>query len=346
MSPKVAKCIILKLVYPLAKRLRSRFVWSRGRRYYIMAKLDPVKISWIIRQKQTKQLTNYTIADMMGVSPVWIKKLWSRYKKTGAVPVLARPGRRPVFATPEQKELICKAWRENDSPCAVILEKILDSKYARHIPHNRIHAVLKEMNLASDEPKKQHRKKWIRYERTYSNSLWHTDWKYLDGKGWFIAYLDDASRFVVSYGLFDSATSENAVAVLKKAIQRYGKPAAILSDRGSQFYATESEEKTKGATLFEMFLIEQGISHSLSRVRHPQTNGKIERFFRTVQDKMEWFEGDLDRLMVWYNYKRPHMSLNLDKIETPYEAYHRKMPEPGTTVIDEESGEVYDVKKE
>lgn len=46
-----------------------------------------------------------------------------------------------------------------------------------------------------------------------------------------------------------------------------------------------------------------------------------------------------------YNYKRPHMSLNLKKIETPYEAYGSKMPEPGTTVTDEESGEIYDVKE-
>lgn len=102
------------------------------------------------------------------------------------------------------------------------------------------------------------------YEHQYSNSLWHIDWKYLEGLGWLIAYLDDASRFVVSYGLFDSATSENAVATLKKAIQKYGRPAAILSDRGSQFYATESEEKTKGATLFERFLVEQGIGQRLS----------------------------------------------------------------------------------
>ena len=333
-------CIILKLIHPLSRDQEQG--WYKGRRYYILAKLDPVKISWIIKQKQ-KGTPNHVIAETMKISQRWVQVLWSRYKSTGAIPVLSKPGRRPVQCSPDEKELICKAWRENDSPCAVILEQILDSKYARHIPHNRIHAVLREMGLASGEPKKRHKKKWVRYERTYSNSLWHTDWKYLDGKGWLIAYLDDASRFVVSYGLFDSATSENAVATLKKAIQRYGKPATILSDRGPQFYATESEEKTKGATLFERFLVEQDIRHSLARVRHPQTNGKIERFFRTVQDKMEWFEGDIDRIMIWYNYKRPHMSLNLKIL---YEAYNRKMPEPGTTVIDEESGEKYDVRKE
>ena len=307
-----------------------------------MAKLDPVKISWIIGQKE-RGSTNQAIADTMGISEVWVKKLWSRYRKNRIIPVLKRPGRKPHITTEEEKNLVCKAWRENDGPCAIILEQIIDSKYARHISHNRIHQVLKSMGLASDEPKKQKKKKWIRYERKYSNSLWHTDWKHLEGEGWLIAYLDDASRFVVSYGLFDSATSENAVKVLKEAIKKHGRPASVLSDRGSQFYATEAEEKEKGATEFEKFLIESGIRQVLSRVRHPQTNGKVERFFRTVQDKMEWFEGDLDRLMEWYNYKRPHMSLNLKKIETPSEAYRRKMPELGT-VIDEQSGEVYDVK--
>jgi hypothetical protein len=50
-------------------------------------------------------------------------------------------------------------------------------------------------------------------------------------------------------------------------------------------------------------------------------------------------------LIEWYNMTRPHMSLNLDTIETPYRAYARKMPEGGTTVMDEESGEEYHATK-
>lgn len=49
------------------------------------------------------------------------------------------------------------------------------------------------MGLARDEPRKQMKRKWVRYERKYSNSLWHTDWTLIDGKGWMTAYLDDAS---------------------------------------------------------------------------------------------------------------------------------------------------------
>jgi putative transposase len=57
--------------------------------------------------------------------------------------------------------------------------------------------------------------------------LWYVDWyqvKYKRWEGmWLIVYEDDASRFIVGYGLFKKATSHNAVEVLKEAIVRYGK---------------------------------------------------------------------------------------------------------------------------
>ena len=114
--------------------------------------------------------------------------------------------------------------------------------------------------------------------------------------------------------------------VLKEAIGKHGRPASILTDRGTQFYANESEEREKGATVFERHLVENEIRHILSRVMHPTTNGKV------------------DELLRWYNGVRPHMSLNLDVIETPSQAFIRKMPGAGT-VVDEEAGEVYHAQK-
>jgi hypothetical protein len=49
--------------------------------------------------------------------------------------------------------------------------------------------------------------------------------------------------------------------------------------------------------------------------------------------------------MEWYNMTRPHMSLDLDIIETPYRVYGRKMQEGGKTVTDEESGKTYHAQK-
>jgi len=306
-------------------------------------KLDPVKVAWIIAQKEGGA-RNEKIASSVKVSIRRVQELYSSYKKTGTIPELGRPGRRRIEPSDEEKRMIADAHREHEVG-AVMLERVIDVIYARHIPHNRIHRVMKSMGLARDEPRKQVRKKWIRYERKYSNSLWHADWTLIDGMGWLIAYLDDASRYIVGYGLFQEATSQHSVEVLMDAIKKHAKPASVLTDRGIQFYANEAEERERGSTVFERYLVENEIRQVLSRVSHPQTNGKVERFFGTVKQKLPRFDNDLDRLMTWYNTKRPHMSLNLDEIETPYQAYLRKMPYKEGILEDEEAGERYHAKK-
>jgi putative transposase len=53
-------------------------------------------------------------------------------------------------------------------PCsAVVLETILDNKCGIKIPHNRIHKILKNYRLASNDTNKQRRRKWVKYERTH-----------------------------------------------------------------------------------------------------------------------------------------------------------------------------------
>jgi putative transposase len=144
--------------------------------------------------------------------------------------------------------------------------------------------------------------------------------------------------------VFKEATSKHTVEVLHQAIGSYGKPAAILTDRGSQFYASESEYKEKGITAFEDYVMKNDIRHILARVSHPQTNGKLERFYGEVERKLHLFK-NVDELIGWWNNIKPHMSLNFDELETPYKAYLRKMPKEGI-VIDEQSGEIYHAKKE
>ena len=204
---------------------------------------------------------------------------------------------------------------------------------------------MKRNGLASDEPKKKSGRKWVRYEREHSNSMWHTDYKQLDDGRWFIAYQDDASRFVAGYGVFGNATTKNALKVLREAIKNHGKPASVLTDHGSQFYANESEVKKKGESEFEKELIALDIRHILARIRHPQTNGKLERLHGELQRKVHRFEDvagppctgapfgvrkiekdPVARFIHWYNYERPHKSLDWDRLETPAEAFVRKKP--------------------
>ena len=252
---------------------------------------------------------------------------------------------------------------------AVSLEKKIEDTTGIHIPHNTTHTMLKDADIAETQPKKSARRRWVRYERTHSNSMWHTDYKKLDDGTWFLCYMDDASRFVTAYGVFKEATTENALKVLDEAISRHGKPASILTDHGSQFYANESETKKKGVSHYEERLVELDIRHILARVNHPQTNGKLERFHGEIQRKLHRFEASsygktvkntgsgsehvggpfcveppkkaIDRFMEWYNYNRAHRSLDWANSETPYQAFIRKMAPSGQIVTDSQTGEKY-----
>lgn len=183
--------------------------------------------------------------------------------------------------------------------------------------------------MSVEEYRKRTRKKWIRYERDYSNSLWHTDWHQIDDPRWkgkqLIPYEDDASRYIVGYGIFDSASSENSTSVLDESVRKYGKPASILTDNGSPF-TTNPGIIQNAPTVFEHYLMRHKIKHVLSRVHHPQTNGKIEKFFDIFDKKIKFFSS-IDEFMEWYNNVRPHGALNLKEMETPVQAYYSRMPQ-------------------
>ena len=149
--------------------------------------------------------------------------------------------------------------------------------------------------------------------------------------------------------MLENATSLNAIAVFEEACNAYGTPYSVLTDHGARFYAMESAKKdSKGYTGFERHVMKNGTRHILTRVGHMQTNGKIERLHDEIQHKLHEFESIMMRksdpmylFMRWYNYDRPHMSLNDG--ETPAEAFERKMAPKGERVIDEQTGEGYDV---
>jgi putative transposase len=176
MGSKTLFCYPATSIPPIVNRIRARWIWSRGERYLVYGKLDPVKVAWIIREKEKGELANQIIAERMGISQIWVTKLWRRYRVEGAAPQLKRHGRKRHEISDGEKDTTVEAYRQH-RVCAVIFERIID------VPHNRIHRVLKEMVMVVDEPRKHARKKWIRYERKYSNSMWRTDWTPIEGMG-------------------------------------------------------------------------------------------------------------------------------------------------------------------
>ena len=121
-----------------------------------------------------------------------------------------------------------------------------------------------------------------------------------------------ASRCVTGFGAYQHATVDNTILVLEKAIESFGDPTQILFDHGTQFTSScKPKNGHKKLTLFEKELDDHKITHLFARVNHPQTNGKIERFFETFERDIVHF-ARIDEYIGFYNEKRLHFALDMD----------------------------------
>ena len=182
------------------------------------------------------------------------------------------------------------------------------------VSQRKIQKVYNKYGFKMNRRKRPSQIKFVKYEWPRPNMLWHTDWTTCPFTGkQMIAFIDDHSRFIVHAEFFENATTENTILAFANAMSRYGKPDQILTDNGVQFTPSRIESGP-----FTKWCEEKGIKHILGKVHHPQTHGKIERWFGTY--KMEYDErfSCLHDFVKFYNEERIHQGINY---ATPLERY-------------------------
>ena len=171
---------------------------------------------------------------------------------------------------------------------------------------------------AEDRPTAAHPDKVRSFERAAPNDLWQSDLftfmlKRQNQRVHLVAFMDDHSRFVVSYGLHASQSASLVIEVFRAGIASYGPPVEMLTDNGSQYVTW------RGKSQFAHECERRGVKQIVARPRHPQTLGKIERFWGTLW--RECLESavftDLGeaRLRIGhfidhYNFQRPHQGID------------------------------------
>ena len=245
-----------------------------------------------------------------GISRRYVLKLWSIYKKEG---LLEKQVSRPEEQLPLKiRERIINLRKKGNGIRRI--EGLLKID-GINVSHNKIHKLLTRLGMVSQEPKKGRRHNYIRWERKHSNSLWQTDFCWIAKLDcWLCGWLDDHSRFVPVAEYLTEATSDNVIRLFEKGAKRFGYPRQTLSDRGSQFYSN-----LVGACRFYEHMKGKGIDHIYASIKKPTTCGKLERFWGT-HNAERWNFHSLNEFLKYYNYKRPHMSLNY---QTPYEIFIR-----------------------
>ncbi len=293
------------------------------------------------------------LARRFGISRKTAYKWIKRYLEEGPNG-LAERSRRPrhsPYQTPHHVEEALVAVR-HDNPAwgpRKIRKWILDRiKHGQHrlcadeVPTvSTCAAILRRHRLISPEEATKHTP-YQRFERDQPNELWQMDFKgdfALTGGGrcYPLTVLDDHSRFALGLEACANQQKETVQARLTMILRRYGLPEAILCDNGPPWGRADAASwPERYWTELEVWLLRLGVGLCHGRPHHPQTQGKDERFHRTLKAEVLRYEhfDDLSasqrRFDQWrdlYNLERPHEALGLDVPADHYQVSRRVFPE-------------------
>lgn len=196
--------------------------------------------------------------------------------------------------------------------------------------------ILREHGRLPTSPSDGSPRRWQRFERDTPNALWQMDFKSpveleRGGSAHPLTVIDDHSRYALNVSACGDQRRATVQDRLTHVFQRYGLPCALLSDNGSPWGCPWGHAFTK----LEVWLMRLEIAVKHGRPYHPQTQGKDERFHRTLQVELlqgrrfadhAALQGALDPWRQTYNHERPHEALSM---ATPGERYRpsvRTMP--------------------
>lgn len=188
-----------------------------------------------------------------------------------------------------------------------------------------------------DGPGAGEKRDWCRFEQPSPNELWQMDFKghfaLGEGRCHPLTLLDDHSRYALEIGACGDERTATVRERLGAVFRRYGLPWRILADNGPPWGGSAGVARHTPLTVW---LLDLGVVVSHGRPYHPQTQGKEERFHRTL--KAEALDGRSFRTLAeaqaafdaWrevYNTDRPHEALGLLTPSERYRASPRQMPE-------------------
>jgi len=264
-----------------------------------------------------------------GISPQTAYKWIARYAKEGKAGLedrSRRPHHQPARTADVLEQAVIDLRRQHPAWGGRKISRRLQDLGMASIAPSTANSILQRHQLIA--PRSPEQMPWIRFEHEQPNALWQVDFKgyfdTLEGRCWPLTVLDDCSRFNVILQACSNMKSQTVQQLLMAAFRCYGLPVRMNFDNGAPW---GSPAQPGQLTTLELWLIRLGIRTSHSRPYHPQTNGKDERFHRTLKaevlngrafDSLAHTQGAFDTWRAIYNHERPHEALNM---ETPISRY-------------------------
>jgi|SRR5436190_10276231 len=274
----------------------------------------------------------------------WVNRVHS-FGTAGLKEANRRPKNSPSKTTQEIQELILNTRNLFPNWGGEKLRSYLISKGYRDLPNEKtISRILKRHGLITLEESEKH-KPWKRFEHENPNDLWQMDFKghfaTLDGRCHPLTLLDDHSRFCLLIRSCCDEKNQTVQEALITVFREYGLPLRMTMDNGPPW----GYSGVQNHTTLTAWLIRIGIIVSHSRPNHPQTQGKLERFHRTLKlellsryqfsDLAQAQEG-FDWYKHLYNEIRPHASLMGEVPSSRYCRSERNYPEDLKPIVYDE----------
>lgn len=277
-----------------------------------------------------------------GISPTTGYKWLERYRTDGPVG-LAERSRRPHVSprrtSPSIEEQVLETRdASNNVWGGRKIRRVLVDRGDACVPAaSTITEILRRHERLTKERSEEHPGPWERFERGAPNELWQMDFKghfaTHAGRCHPLTALDDHSRYNLVLAACANEQDQTVRRELEMAFRRYGLPLAMLMDSGPPWRSTGGGD---AYTAFVIWLMRLGIRVLHGRPRHPQTQGKEERFHRTL--KAEVVNGRSFRDLAdcqhafddWrprYNHDRPHEGIDMVRPAQRYRPSPRSFPE-------------------
>ena len=274
-----------------------------------------------------------------GISRKTGNKWLKRYREGGAEALAdrsRRPRKSPRRTAESTERQVLELRDAHPAWGGRKLEARLKAKGVIEVPSaSTITAILRRHNRLDPEQSAKHTA-FQRFEHEAPNVLWQMDFKghfeTASGRCNPLTILDDHSRYSLCLEACANQQATTVQTVLSRVFERYGLPERILCDNGAPW----GDDADSPHTRLTVWLIRLGVKISHGRPYHPQTQGKEERFHRTLKAEVldhEHFK-DLTHCQLrfdhWrdiYNHERPHQALDY---KTPAQRYRMSQrPFPG-----------------
>lgn len=304
---------------------------SQRREFVEKASGEDVNISGLCREYGISRKTGYK----------WLKR-YNRGGTDALQDIPRRPKHSPTRTAKEVEQLIVQMRQKHPYWGGRKIRSYLEEQGYVDLPAaSTITAILDRYGQIDPQESVRHRA-FERFERGLPNELWQMDFKgYVDLVGGGVCHplslLDDHSRYLLGLEACPNETQSTVQDKLTRVFRCFGLPQAILMDNA----AIWGRDPDHRYTSLVAWLIRLGIRVLHGRPYHPQTQGKVERFHRTLQTELigrhSWSslpecQFAFDAWRTQYNYERPHEALKLEPPAAHYQPSLRIFPEALPTV--------------